>query len=214
MECPVVSRAKPAARISVLGRQFPSTPAPSGLCLGSVFDNITLGQFPSNATGDFVFKSQRPLQILVRAQPEKNSFGFTGGMIEAYGPAGSDGKRELLGRADIVSLRGEFLPKLSGCNITGSINITDLELTQSTPLPIRARVRQMTDPTLAKLTQLATPLLAEMFNTFLGQYAQFPLPLIDGYECTSAELRWTERTMQIDSDIRILPDSTRTKKTK
>jgi len=53
------------------------------------------------------------------------------GVIEVYGAAGSDGKRELLGRANIQLLRGDFMPKMSNCNITGSVNITDLQFSSS-----------------------------------------------------------------------------------
>jgi hypothetical protein len=215
IECPVPH--PKAVQFGPLGRQGPLHRAKVGVpillqaatCLGSVFDNITTGQFPTDAMGDLVFKSQRPLQVVVRASPEKSVFGVNSGMIEAYGPAGADGKRELLGRADIESLRGEFLPKLSECNITGSVNITDLELKPASPAPIRALFRLLPDPTLIKLSQLAVPILTEMFNTFLNQYAQFPLPLIDGYVCDSPELHWTQRTLQVDSDIRVLPDATR-----
>jgi len=177
-------------------------------CLGTVFDNVTNMQFPVNAYGDLVFKSQRPLAVFVR-QPQKSYFGATSGTIEAFGPAGSDGKRELLGRAEIELLRGDFFPALDGCNITGSINITDVQLTQASPAPVQARIRSIADETLIKLAKLSAPILKQMFNSFLDDYAQFPVPLVDGYECASAELRWTQRTMQVDCDVRVLPEATR-----
>jgi len=181
------------------------------LCLGSVFANVSNAQFPIDARGDLVFKSQRPLAVFVR-QPQKSYFGTSSGMIEAYGPIGSDGKRELLGRADIELLRGDFFPAIDGCNVTGSINITDLQLTQASPAPIQARIRSIADPALIKLAQLATPILKDVFNTFLDQYAQFPVPLVDGYECASPEIRWSQRTVQIDCDVRVVPDALRKNK--
>jgi len=193
-------------RIYPLGRQL--TP-PSGLCLGSVFDNATLGPFSTDAIGDLVFKSQRPLQVIVRQSPQKSSFGVNGGLIEVYGAAGPDGKRELLGRADVQMLRGEFLPKMSDCNITGSVNITDLQLDQTSPASVQSRYRTLANPTLPKLSQLSIPLLTEMFNGFFKDFAQFPMPMVEGYVCSSPEFRWTQRTMQIDSDVRVLPDATR-----
>jgi len=193
---------------------------PSGLCLGSVFDNAT--QFSGDAIGDLVFKTQRPLQVIVRQPPQKSLFGLfsaDGGTVEVYGAAGSDGKRELLGRANIQLLRGDFIPKMSDCNITGSVNITDLQFSLSaftnaqlgltSSATIQTRFRSLAEPTLKKLVQLATPILTEMFNGFLNEFAQFPMPLVEGYECTSPEFRWTQRTMQIDSDVRVLADATR-----
>jgi hypothetical protein len=208
IECST-NRAKAVRHGPYSGRQAHPSLAPGNLCLGSVFDNATFGQFPSNATGDLVFKSQRPLQVVVKSASDKSWFGVNSGMIEAYGPIGADGKRELLGRADIESLRGEFTPKSSGCNITGTLKNIELELTQSKPEPVRAVVRSMQDSTLVKLDQLAVPILTEMFNTFLNQHAQFPLPLVDGYECTEPKIRWAERTMQLDADVRVLPEATR-----
>jgi len=181
---------------------------PTGLCLGSVFDNATI-DFPIGAIGDLVFKSQKPLQVLVRSGPQKSYFGVNGGMIEAYSSADSNGKRELLGRADILSMRGDFMPKMSECNITGSINITDLQLTQSPSSSAQTRVRALANPIMAKLSQLSIPILTEMFNGFLTKFAQFPLPLVEGYECASPEFRWSQRTMQIDCEVRVLPDATR-----
>jgi hypothetical protein len=205
------------ARIYPLNRQ---QQFPSGLCLGSIFDNAT--QFSSDAVGDLVFKSQRPLQVIVRQPPQKSLFGLfsaDGGMVEVYGAAGSDGKRELLGKANIQLLRGDFMPKMDGCNITGSVNITDLQFSSiaftnaqlglASQVSIQTRLRSLAEPTLKKLTQLSIPILTEMFNGFLDEYAQFPMPLVEGYECASPEFRWTQRTMQIDSDVRVLADATR-----
>jgi hypothetical protein len=173
-----------------------------GLCLGAVFDNTTNLQFPVGALGDLVFKTQRPLAVIVR-QPQKSFFGAASGVIEAYGPADEDGKRELLGRADVELLRGDFYPAMEGCNITGQVNITDLQLAEASPPPVQARIRRVEERSLIKLAQLAKPILKEMFNSFLDQYAQFPVPLIDGYECASPEFSWSQRTMQIDCDVRV-----------
>lgn len=99
-------------------------------------------------------------------------------------------------------------------SITGSVNITDLQLSPAAPAPILARTRQLFDSTISKLSQLSVPVLTEMFNAFFSQYAQFPIPLVDGYACQSPELRWFQRTMQVDTDVRVLPEETRRGKTK
>jgi len=182
------------------------------MCLGAIFENSTT-QFAPDAIGDLVFKSQRPLQVIVHQSPKKSNFSLSrvgGGFIEVYGPVES-GRRELLGRADIRSLVGEFVPKMNKCNVTGTVTITDLQLAASSPAPIQARHRSLGEPSLAQLGQLSQPLLTEMFNIFLTEYAQFPVPLLEGYECTSPEFRWMQRTMQIDCDVRVSPDATRTK---
>jgi hypothetical protein len=196
-------------------------------CLGSIFDNTTIGQYPTDATGDLVFKSQRPLQVMVRRSPQQHWFGQSnsnnnnannpparsgsaannvGGSIEAYGPVGADGKRELLVKADVQKLFGEFNPKMSGCNITGSVNVSSLQLTQSSQ---QLRHRSLDDPVLSQLSQLSMPILAEMFNIFLQEFAQFPLPLLDGYECVNPELMYDDRTIQMDADVRVLEHATR-----
>lgn len=191
-------------------RTFPGgrSTVPSSLCLGSVFDNVSIGNYPPDAVGDLVFKSQRPLAVIVRQPPQKSYFGVSSGLIEAYGPAAAgSGKRELLGRADIQSLRGEFSPKAKAANVTGSVNISDLHLAPASPAPSQARVRSMADPALVKLSQLATPILTEMFNEFLAQFAQFPVPLLEGYECKTPEFHWTQRTMQINCDVTYSPEA-------
>lgn len=54
-------------------------------------------------------------------------------------------------------------------SVTGSINITDLQLNQASPAPIQARIRSIADPVLIKLAQLATPILMDALNAFLDQ---------------------------------------------
>lgn len=89
------------------------------------------------------------------------------------------------------------------------MNMSDLQLTQASPPPIQARMRSLPDPVLVKLANLATPIFNEMFNNFLDQFAQFPVPMVEGYECENAEFRWSQRTMQIDCNIRVSPDATK-----
>jgi hypothetical protein len=183
-------------------------------CLGLMFENQT-NSYPIDATGDLVFKSQRPVQIMIRQQPQKNpvfqqnvrSSPQVGGTIEAYGPMGVDGKRDLLGRVDIQKLMGEFVPKLNACNITGQVTFTDLQLIQSSQ---SRRLRTVADNRLTQLSRMTIPIMTEMFNSFLTEYAQFPIPLLDGYECTAPEIRSImPRSMQIDCDVRVLAEATR-----
>jgi len=197
-------RLKTHNRIYGQSRSMPS-------CLGSVFANSTQ-KFPKDATGDLVFKSQRPLQVMIRRSPQKHWFGQSaryasvGGSIEVYGPIATDGKRNLLATANIQKLSGEFSPKMSGCNATGSIVISELELIQSGP---QSRVRSLADPVLSQLSQISMPVFEEMFNNFLREFAQFPMPMLDGYECVEPELIFHDRAIQMDADVRVLEHATR-----
>jgi len=122
---------------------------------------------------------------------------------------------------DSVTIRRRSISAITCCagGITGSVNITDLQfslssftalqLSLASSANIQTRFRSLAEPTLKKLTQLSIPILTEMFNGFFNEYAQFPTPLAEGYECESPEFRWTQRTMQIDSDVRVLADATR-----
>jgi len=195
---------------SIVARRFKSMRSSDARCLGSIFENATtttIGQYPSDAVGDLVFKTQRPLQVIVRQSPQKGHLHGTSGSLEAYGPVGANGKRELLGRADVQLLHGDFSPKLNVSNITGSVNVTNLQLIKSSHPPVQARIRSFDDPTLSQLAKLSTPILTAMFNSFFEQFAQFPVPLVAGYECASSEFRWTQRTMQIDCDVRASPNA-------
>jgi len=119
-----------------------------------------------------------------------------------------DGKRELLGRVDIDKLMGEFMPKMNACNITGQVNITELRLIASTQS--RRYRTNIADQSLMQLSRISIPMFTEIFNSFLNEYAQFPIPLLDGYECASPEFRTTmPRLMQIDCDVRVLAEATR-----
>jgi hypothetical protein len=205
--------------------QRQNTPAPSAAasspmpaCLGAVFENNNDTSSESSTDnnddegyGDLVFKSQRPLQVVLDAPSYQ--FGVDGGLIEAYGSI-VDGKRELLGRADVQWIRGEFTPKLDGCNITGSVMIHQLQLgSSSMSAPAAARIRSMSSVMLDKLAQLAKPVFVEMFNSFLDQFAQFPIPLVEGLECESPKMEYADnRTMQVRSEIRVTPEATRIRK--
>jgi len=191
-------------------------------CLGTLFDNSTIDQYATDDLADLVFKSQRPLQVLVRQQPANSSFGISSGSngvsigsLEIYGPViGDDRKREMLAKVDIKKLRGEFMPKMNASNITGLVNITDLKLARPSPQPIQSRLQSITDEMISRLQQLSVPILTEMFNAFLSEYAQFPVPLVQGYECDKPEFRIGERTVQIDCDVRVSANATQKLKVK
>jgi len=135
-----------------------------------------------------------------------------GGYIEIYEACDhSENSRppKVMFRADVRKLNGQFLPKLNGTNVTAQVEIEELELSQqSSSIRVSAR-SQLSDASLVKLSKLVKPILNAMFNTFLEKFAQFPVPLIEGYECASPALRWLNRTMQIDCDIRVLPNAIR-----
>jgi len=182
-------------------------------CLGDIFDNESnAGQFSMNSTGDLVFKTQRPLEIYVQDKSKKSRFYNNGGYLEIYeyDQSGSNVKPDskLILRADVKSLRGEFIPKLNRTNITGSVAITKLELAKPAR-SIQGRAIQLTDPLLIKLSKIAQPILTQIFNKFLDEYAQFPLPIVDGYACEQAQLQLTNRTMQLDCEFKVLPHATR-----
>jgi len=121
------------------------------------------------------------------------AFDISNGVLEIYGSAsGQQQQRKLLAKAEIKSMQGEFEPKLNKANITGSIKITKLELTQSA-----SRSRSVGVDWLLLLQEFALPLLTEMFNSFFKKYAQFPIPMLDGFECVKPELSIMSRTMQI-----------------
>jgi hypothetical protein len=173
-------------------------------CLGSLFENVTaVEEYSSNVTGDLVYKSNRGAPSVFIHSAERAFFDGSNGVLEVYGPAvGQNDQRMLLGRAEIRVLRGEFTPNFTNKNFTGAIKITTLQLdkasfgsTQSKPT---------SEDWLIKLTQFATPILTEMFNTFFNRLAQFPIPLLDGFECTSPEFLVSARTMQVDCDIRAI----------
>jgi hypothetical protein len=122
-------------------------------------------------------------------------FDGSNGVLEIYGQAVGQQQGKLLAKADIKSMVGEFTPKLNKNNITGTVQITNLELSQSA-------TRSIDNDWLVKLEEFAKPLLTDMFNAFLERYAQFPIPLLDGFECASPELSIMARSMQVSCDVR------------
>jgi len=188
----------------------------SSICLGSIFENITsiVDHYPSNATGDLVYKSGSKAPSVFVQSAQLGFFDGSNGALEVYGPAVGQNERQeerqeerqstrqLLGRADIRTLRGEFTPKFNNKNITGNVKITSLQLEKASFGSVQSR--SISDDWIIKLTQFATPILTEMFNTFFNRLAQFPIPLLDGFECTSPEFIVSARTMQVDCDIRAL----------
>jgi hypothetical protein len=176
------------------------------MCMGSIFDNQNSTndqqkpQYASNDTGDMIFKSDRRAPSIIVQSKDHSFFDASNGILEIYGPAnGQDQKRQLLGRAEVRELRGDFVPKFNGANITGSIKITKFELG-----PMSEQRRSFDDQSISKLTQFAQPLLTDMFNVFLDRYAQFAIPLLDGFQCVSPDFMINNRTMQIDCDIRYI----------
>jgi len=93
---------------------------------------------------------------------------------------------------------GEFTPKLNKNNITGSVKINELVLSQS------ATYRSIDNDWLVKLQEFAKPLLTDMFNAFLERYAQFPIPMLDGFECMDPKLSIMVRSMQVSCDVRAI----------
>jgi hypothetical protein len=173
-------------------------------CLGSLFENVTaVEQYSSNVTGDLVYKSNRGAPSVFVHSAERGFFDGSNGVLEVYGPAvGRHEQRKLLGRAEVRVLRGEFKPNFINKNFTGAINITSLQLEKASFGSTQSRA--ISEDWLIKLTQFATPILTEMFNAFFNRLAQFPIPLLDGFECTSPEFLVSARTMQVDCDIRAI----------
>lgn len=173
----------------------------AGSCMGSIFENMTninqqqLGGV--NDTGDFVYKSNsRAPSIIVHAK-DRAYFDASNGVLELYGPANGLNQRQLLAKADVRSMQGNVTLSMNTLNITASINITKLELVQSS-----MQTRTFGDDWLIKLHDFAKPMLAEMFNAFFKRYAQFPIPMLDGLECMSPELNIAARSVQVDCDVR------------
>jgi len=179
-------------------------------CLGSIFENNTSTvdpkqQFSSNDTGDLVYKSNQMAPWIIVQGKNRSYFNASNGFLEVYGPmSGQDQKRQLLGRADVRVMHGDFIPKFNGANITGSITITKLELVQSS-MPSSG---SFSDQGLTKLSHFARPLLTEMFNVFFDRYAQFAIPLLDGFRCASPDFSINSRSMQVDCDIQTIGPKT------
>jgi len=182
------SRWEVGTGLAISGRGFP--------CLGTALENVTNSdQFASNATGDLVYKSGYKAPSIFVHSNRNGFFDASNGVLEMYGPDGQKG--QVLARADVRLLRGDFTPKFNGHNITGSVNITRIQLSQSWP-----QSRSTGDQWLIRLTQFAKPILNEMFNTIFNDLAQFPMPMLDGFECASPEFSISSRTMQVDCDVR------------
>jgi hypothetical protein len=166
-------------------------------CIGSIFENNndstgTDQQFHVNATSDLIYRSDSRAPSIIVVSKGHAYFDASNSVLEILGPIdGQDHKRRSLGRAEIRVLRGDFVPKFDGTNVTGSIEITNLEFGQST---FNGQSRK-------KLIEFARPLLTEMFSAFLERYAQFPLPLLDGFKCMSPDFMINRRSMQVDCDF-------------
>jgi len=168
-------------------------------CIGSMLENMTNvdeQQFSNNDTGDFVFKSNKNAPTIIVQSKDRAFFDASNSFLELYGP---EPKRQLLARVDIKLLRGDFMPKFNGRNITGSINIKQLELAQSP-------TQKPSLGDLAKLTEFSKSILTDMFNVFLERYAQFFIPLLDDFKCASPDFLISTRSMQLDCDIRMVGD--------
>lgn len=216
MRCP--SKPAPAQRRQMESSSpQPSSTVPEVACLGELFESNSSSSDESSSDtkdgfGELIFKSQRPMQVVL--QSPSYQFGVDGGMIEAYGAPGSDGKRELLARADVQWIRGSFMPKMDGCNVTGSVHIDQMRLVQSSiTSPAVARIRSMPESMLDQMAQLCSRVFTETFGSFLDQYAQFPMPLTEGLECESPQMQFADnRTIQIRSGTRATPEASRVKK--
>jgi len=165
----------------------------------SVFENLPnfdQQQFNSNDTGDLVFTTNQRAPSVIVYKKDRAYFDASNGILELFAPKTKDQSGKLLARAEVQILRGEFYPKMKGLNITGSVNITDLIFSQSS-----TQSRSIGDQWLSKLGPYSKPVLTAMFNGFFDRYAQFPIPLLDGYNCTSPTFSIGRRSMQIDCDI-------------
>jgi len=190
---------KPPAK-HVRGGETGRAPGPAPgppKCLGDLFENVTtFGPFDKSDIGDIVYRSgQRASNILVQAE-NGGIFDGSNGVLEFFGPAGHGGSRPLLTRVDVRLLRAEFTAKLNKANITGTVKIIQLELSQPPP-----QNRMFTPDWLIEAAQFVTPILNDMINDFLTKYAQFSIPLPEKYQCTSPQFSVLPRTMQIDCDV-------------
>jgi hypothetical protein len=123
--------------------------------------------------------------------------------LDILGPAvDEDKKREVLARAVVRLLRGDFIPQLNDRNITGTTKFDRLVLERPSN---GASSDVMTDEWLLKFADFARPILTDIFNAFLKTYAQYPVPLPNEFECASPEFTITARTMQVDCDILFKP---------
>jgi len=172
-------------------------------CLGAVFGNMTNFEqqqqewTSSNDTGDLVYKSNTRAPSIVVFGKDRAFFDGSNGVLELYGPAfGANQQRKLLVKVDIRSMQGEFMPRLDKANITGSIKMTKLELSQAS-----WQTRSIGEEWLIKLEEFAKPLLTDMFNVFFDRYARFPVPMLDGFECSTPAFWVSARTMQVDCDV-------------
>jgi len=152
-------------------------------------------QFTSNDTGDLQYKSEKAPSVLILSNTAY--FDAGNGYLEIHGRVGKDKieyRDKVLARAYVQVFRGQFVPKLNGINITGTIKNVQLQLARS------PGIRQM-DEWMAKFSQFAQPILLDMFNAFLNTHAQFPVPLLANYQCTSPDLTILPRTVQVDCDV-------------
>jgi len=164
-------------------------------CLGTLLEETIASQFSSNDTGDLQYKSDKAPTVLILSNTAY--FDAGNGYLEIHGRVGQDKYRyreQVLARAYVQVFRGEFVPKLNGINITGTIKNVQLQLARS------PGIRQM-DEWMAKFSQFAQPILLDMFNAFLNTHAQFPVPLLANYQCTSPDLTILPRTVQVDCDV-------------
>lgn len=187
----------PAAKPAVKGYNQ----GESAACLGQVLETFKIGKsdwaFAKSDIGEIIYKSG-PKAGFVFVQSDKGGvFDGSNGVLEIYGPVGHGGYRQLLVRTEVRLLRAEFMPKMNGANITATVKIIDLELVQPPPQS------RMSAEWLMKLAQFVTPILNDMINDFMMNYAQFPVSLPEKYECTSPEFSIMPRTMQIDCDARL-----------
>lgn len=196
---PTPKPTKPSARKSPYrgppGKANGDRPAPK--CLGSLFNNFTnFGPYSASDMGDIVFKSNHKAPAVYVDSDKRAFFDASGGVVEFFGPAQSGGYRSMLARADVRVLRGDFIPKLNKANITGTIKINSLELSQP-----QSNFRTMTAEWLVDVALFVAPVITESMSNFFDRYAQFPVPLPSKYECLSPQFLVTARTMQIDCDV-------------
>jgi hypothetical protein len=164
--------------------------------MGSLFANFSnFGPYDSNDMGDIVFKTDRAPAIVIRSG-DRGFFDASNGVLEFYGAVKghNGGQRPLLARTDVRSMRGRFTPKLNKANITGSVKLDTLVLSQALYL-------RMSSDWLNEAAEFAKPLIERAINVFLDRFAQFPPPMPTKFDCSSPSMLVNTHTIQLDCDV-------------
>jgi hypothetical protein len=188
--------AKPGLRNGASGWRRGRQEVMTAKCLGSLFANFTNSAYSASDSGDIVYKCGQKAPAIFVDSDKRAFFDGSNGALEFHGPAGSGGgNRQMLARVDIRLMRGDFIPKMVKTNITGTVKINALELSNS------PGYRTFHSGWLLSAASFAKPLITESLNAFFDRYGQFPLPLPEKYTCVSPQFTIQPRSMQIDCDM-------------